>query len=118
MKKTLDKVKWKYKDGKFNANDSCEIKEFGSIFFEVELDPMCGDGKVAFNSWRYPALNKIVQITAGMEEVELVIEEYYTWVRSLWAILPTEELKRADNTRDAIINRALFKTILEQEGSK
>lgn len=118
MKKTLDKVSWKYKYGKFNANGSREIKEFGCICFEVELDPICGDGKIVFNSWRYPALNKTTSITAGMEEVERVIDEYYAWVRSLWDILPREELERADNTRHAIINRALTKTIMEHEGSK
>lgn len=114
MKKTLDRVSWKYKDGKFSANGSCEIKEVGCICFEVELDPICGDGNIEFNSQRYPVLNKTVPITVGMEEVERVIDEYYAWVRSLWGVLPQEELERARATQYAIINRALAKVIMEQ----
>ena len=48
MKKTLDRVSWKYKDGKFKADDGSELKEFGYIGFAVELNPICGDGNIEY----------------------------------------------------------------------
>ena len=79
MKRLFEKICWTYRDGKFRAEGGRENKQFGSIYFKVEVDPMCGDGSIKFTSLEFSALNKTVLVTAGMEEVERVIEEYYEY---------------------------------------
>ena len=115
MKRAFEKINWTYREGKFYAEGGRENKYFGTIYFKIAVDPICGDGSVKFTSLIFTALNKTVLITAGMEDIEQVIENYYEWARSLWNGLPQEELARAEATRVAIINRALEKMIMEQE---
>lgn len=116
MKKLLDKVDWRYKDGQFHAEGWKDNKFFGLICFEADLDPISGEGKVGFSSLTYPSLNKEVKTSGGMPEIERVLDGYYEWARSLWDVLPQDEIHRAWVTACAIKNQAITKHIRENGG--
>ena len=58
MKKLLDGRLWEYKDGQLHTWGGRDNKYLGYISFDIDFDPLSGEGKIEFKSLSFPALNK------------------------------------------------------------